>query len=121
MVKKILKKGFIGERGFKQFIPPFKEVIKNRGWKIICEHMPPGLAALVREFYTNMVGRKETTCYVRGKWVSFHRHEINQLLKLGKLSDVQIQGAEKEPRLPEDIGSIDRWKRGMKGKQEDSL
>ena len=87
MVKKILKKGFIGERGFKQFIPPFKEVITNRGWKIICEHMPPGLAALVREFYANMVGRKETTCYVRGKWVSFHRHEINQLLKLGKLSD----------------------------------
>ena len=34
-----------------------------------------------------MLGRKETTCYVRGKWVSFHRHEINQLLKLGKMSD----------------------------------
>ena len=27
MEKKILKKGFIGDRGFKQFISPFKEVI----------------------------------------------------------------------------------------------
>ena len=60
MVKKTLKKGFIGERGFKKFIPPFKEVIEKRGWKIICEHMPLGHAALVREFYDNMVGRKET-------------------------------------------------------------
>ena len=62
-------------------------MIEKRGWKIICEHMPPGHATLVREFYSNMVGRKETQCYVRGKRVSFHRDEINQLLKLGKLKD----------------------------------
>ena len=34
-----------------------------------------------------MVDRKGTQCYVRGKWISFHRDEINQLLKLGKLKD----------------------------------
>ena len=34
-----------------------------------------------------MVDRKETQCYVRGRWVSFHRNDINQLLNLGKLSD----------------------------------
>ena len=39
-----MKKGFIGEKGFKQFISPFKEVIEKREWKIICEHMPPGRA-----------------------------------------------------------------------------
>ena len=77
MVKKILHKGFIGERGFKRFIPPFKEVIEKRGWKIICEHKPPGRVELVREFYTNIVGRKDTNCYVRGKRVSLHRDEIN--------------------------------------------
>ena len=87
IVKKILKKGFIEEIGFKQLISPFKEVIEKRLWKIICDHMPLGRVALVREFYANLVGRKDTNCYVRGKWVSFHRNEINQLLKMGKLSD----------------------------------
>ena len=53
---------------------------------VICENMPHGSAALVREFYSNMVSRKGTTCYVRKKRVSFHKVKINQLLKLGKLS-----------------------------------
>ena len=53
----------------------------------MCEHMTLGHATLVREFYSNMVDRKETKCYVRGKWVSFHRDKINKLLKLGKLKD----------------------------------
>ena len=31
MEKKIFKKDFIGERGFKKFISPFKEIIEKRG------------------------------------------------------------------------------------------
>ena len=31
MEQKILKKDFIGERGFKKFISPFKEIIEKRG------------------------------------------------------------------------------------------
>ena len=77
MEKKILKKEFIGERGFKRFISPFKEIIKKRGWKFVCQHLSSGFAALVREFYANLGDRKETQCYVRGKWVSFHRKDIN--------------------------------------------
>ena len=34
-----------------------------------------------------MVGRKDTKCYVSGKWISFHKDEINQLLKVGKFKD----------------------------------
>ena len=49
--------------------------------------MPPRRATLVREFYAYMVDRRETRCYVRGKRVSFHRNDINQLLKMAKLSD----------------------------------
>ena len=49
--------------------------------------MPPRHAALVREFYANMMGRKGTQCYTKGKWVSFLRDDINQLLKLGKLKN----------------------------------
>ena len=78
---------FIGERGFNKFISPSKEQIEKRGWETICEHKPPGRVALVREFYSNMVDRKGTQCYVRRKWISFHKDKINQLLKLGKLND----------------------------------
>ena len=38
MDKKILRKDSIGERGFKQFISPFKEVIEKREWSQLCEH-----------------------------------------------------------------------------------
>ena len=31
-------KGFIGERGFIQLIPPFKELIEQRGWGKIFKH-----------------------------------------------------------------------------------
>ena len=60
--------------------------------------MPPRLVILGREFNYNMVSRKKTTFYVRGKWVSFHKDEINQLLKLGKLSDgTKFKKLEKDP------------------------
>ena len=34
-----------------------------------------------------MLGKKEKTCYVRGKWVSFDKNEINKVLKLSELKD----------------------------------
>ena len=48
--KTLLKKGFIGEMGFKEIIPPFKEVIEKRGWTSICTHLPVRLVAMVRDF-----------------------------------------------------------------------
>ena len=38
MENTMLKKDFIGERGFKQLISPFKEVIEQKGWSLLCEH-----------------------------------------------------------------------------------
>ena len=73
MHNKMMNKDFIGERGFKQLIPPFKEVIEKRGWNMLCEHYSAGFAALVREFYSNLVGMKEKTCYIWGTWISFDR------------------------------------------------
>ena len=52
-------------------------MIEKRGWSLLCEHKSVGYVALVREFYSNMVGGYEKTCYVRGKWISFERDEIN--------------------------------------------
>ena len=59
-------KGFIGERGFSQLISPFKELIEQRGWEKFYKHYKTGYAAIVREFYSNLVGRKENSIFVRG-------------------------------------------------------
>ena len=76
MEKKILKE-FIRERGFKKSIPHFQKIIEKRGWEFICQHLPYGFVALVREFYKNLVERKETQCFVKEKWVSFHKKDTN--------------------------------------------
>ena len=54
MQKTLLKKGFIREKGFKEIIPPFKEVIEKRVWISIYEHLPIGLAVIVRKLYANL-------------------------------------------------------------------
>ena len=72
-------KGFVAERRFKNPITPFKELIEKRGWKTLCAHRRPGYVAVVREFYSNLVGRKNNTVYVRGVWVSYGAHAINQI------------------------------------------
>ena len=48
-------KGFITERGFKQVISPFSEMLEKRGWQSLGEHKEPGYASLVKEFFVNMV------------------------------------------------------------------
>ena len=62
-------KGFIGERGFSQLISLCNELIEQRGWEKFCKHRKTGYAAVVREFYSNLVGRKENSVFVRGVWV----------------------------------------------------
>ena len=98
MQKALFKKGFSGERGFQEIILLFKEVIEKRGWTIIYEHIPTGLAAIVKELYVILRDIKETQCYVRGKWVSFDRHTINHMCGLGKLSDgAKFRKLKKDP------------------------
>ena len=82
-----MKKDFIGERGFKQLIPPFNEVIEKRGLSLLCKHHSAGFASLVREFYSDFVGWKEKTCYIRGKWISFDRKKINKAFRLSEQKD----------------------------------
>ena len=59
-------KGFIGERGFSQLISPFKELIEQRGWEKFCKHYKTGYAAIVREFYSNLVRRRENSVSLEG-------------------------------------------------------
>ena len=72
-------KGFVGERGFIQLISPFKELIEQRGWGKFCKHQKSGYAAVVREFYSNLVGRKENSVYVSGVWVPYGADTINEM------------------------------------------
>ena len=72
-------KGFVGERGFSQLISPFKELIEQRGWGKFCKHQKSGYAAAVREFYSNLVGRKENSVFVRGVWVPYGAETINEM------------------------------------------
>ena len=37
---------------------------------------------MVKEFYTNMVGMKDKVVYIRGKWISFGREQIDQTYNL---------------------------------------
>ena len=69
-------KGFVGERGFSQLISPFKELIEQRGWGKFCKHQRSGYAAVVREFYSNLV---ENSVFVRGVWVPYGAETINAM------------------------------------------
>ena len=40
---------------------------------------------MVKDFYANMVGMKDKTVYVRGKWISFNREKIDQTNNLNKM------------------------------------
>ena len=72
-------KGFVGERGFSKPISPFKEMIEQRGWGNFCKHQRSGYAAVVREFYSNLVGMKDNAVYVRGVWVPYGAEAINKV------------------------------------------
>ena len=72
-------KGFVGERGFSQLISPFKELIEQQGWGKFCKHYKTGYAAIVREFYSNLVGRKDNSVFVRGVWVPYGAENINAI------------------------------------------
>ena len=71
-------KGFVAERRFRNPITPFKEMIEQRGWKALCAHQKSGYAAVVKEFYSNLVGRKDNAVFVRGVWVPYGAKAINE-------------------------------------------
>ena len=39
---------------------------------------------ILKEFYSNMVGMKEKTVYVKGQWISFSRGKIDQTFNLNE-------------------------------------
>ena len=82
MEESLKNRGFIAERGFKNIISPFAEVLERREWKFLAEHKESCCASLVKEFYANMVEREGKRVYVRGQWIEFSNEKINKLFNL---------------------------------------
>ena len=80
--KHYASKGFVAERRFRNPITPFKEMIEQRGWEALCAHQKSGYAAVVREFYSNLVGKKDNTVFVRGVWVPYGAKAINEAYRM---------------------------------------
>ena len=80
--KHYANKGFIAERRFRSPITPFKEMIEQRGWKALCAHQKSGYTVVVKDFYSNMVGRKDNTVFVRGVWVPYGAKAINEAYEM---------------------------------------
>ena len=76
-------KGFIGERGFSTFISPFAEIIEKRGRNLFYKHKQPSYAAVVKEFYSNMMDMKEDAVYVKGVWIPMGHERLTRFCKLG--------------------------------------
>ena len=100
-------KGFVGERGFSKLISPFKELIEQRGWENFCKHQKSGYAAVVREFYSNLVGTKDNSVYVRGVWVPYGAKTINEMYEMEGHKWIQIQEDDRQPQPREDCKKID--------------
>ena len=82
--KHYANKGFVAERRFRNPITPFKEMIEQRGWEALCTHQKSGYAAVVKEFYSNLVGRKDNTVFVRGVWVPYGAKAINEAYRMAR-------------------------------------
>ena len=53
---------------------------------------------MVKEFYSNMVGIKDNAIFVKGKWISFSREQIDQTYNLNeRKSGSKFKRLVKEP------------------------
>ena len=75
-------KGFVAERRFRNPTTPFKEMIEQRGWEALCAHQKSSYAVVVKEFYSNLVGRKDNTVFVKGVWVPYGAKAINEAYRM---------------------------------------
>ena len=57
-------------------------MLEKRGWESLGEHKAPGCAALVKEYFSNMVEEEGKKVYVRGIWIDFSKEKINGLFNL---------------------------------------
>ena len=88
-----------------------------------CEHKTPGFVDVVKEFYANMMGMKDKTVYVRGKWISFNREQIDQTYNLQeKKNGSKFKKLVKEPDFQKIVDLLTdgkgKWSATRKNPQE---
>ena len=76
---------FVQKCGFPTSNVYFTFMIENKGWTKLCEHPPPGIALVVREFHSNLRFREDLRVYVCGKGVNFDAATINRTYNTGPL------------------------------------
>ena len=54
-------------------------MIEQRGWGKFCKHYKTGFAVIVREFYSNLIGRKKNSVFVRVVLVPYGAETINAM------------------------------------------
>ena len=82
MEKSMKERGFIAERGFKKLVSPFVEMLEKREWQALGEHKEPRCAAMMKEFFSNMVEKEGKKFYVKGYWINFNKERIKMLFNL---------------------------------------
>ena len=116
MERSLKDKAFIVERGFRNLISLFAEMLEKRGWQSLGEHKELSCAALVKEFFTNMVEEEGKKVYVKGQWIDFSKEKINTLFNL----KVQKDGSKfkkllKEPEYQKIVNLLTAKKGKWKG------
>ena len=79
--EKVVQKAIIPQRGFllpdngrfRTYVKP----IKARQWQTFCNPLEATILPLVREFFSNSLDRTNNKINVRGTWVTFSKHDIN--------------------------------------------
>ena len=94
-----------------------------RGWHLFCEDMVPGFVDVVKTFYANMVGMKDNIVYVKGKWISFKREDMDQTFNLNEMKNgSKFKKLVKEPDFQKIVDLLTegkgKWNATRKNPQE---
>ena len=79
MEEALCRKGIYRRKGIQSANLPVQRIDRAKRVGKFCKHYKTGYAAIVREFYSNLVGRKENSVFVRGVWVPYGAETINAM------------------------------------------
>ena len=79
MEEALCRKEVCRRKGIQPTHLPVQGIDRAKRWGKFCKHQKSGYAAVVREFYSNLVGRKENSVFVRGVWVPYGNETIDAM------------------------------------------
>ena len=69
MEEALRREGIYWRKGIQSANIPVQRIDRAKSWGKFCKHYKTRYAAIVREFYSNLVGRKDNSVFVKGVWV----------------------------------------------------